>query len=618
MAAAINLYSYQEPILFLATAGIVVPLFHRLRISPVLGYLAAGALLGPFGLGRLGTEHPWIHWVTFTDPEGTSHIAEFGVVFLLFTIGIELSWQRLRTLRRLVFGFGSLQVLLCSAVLGTFGLYLADSITGAAIIGLAFALSSTAIVVPVMAEQKRLNTPTGRATFSALLFQDLLVAPILFTIAVLDTGQPEVTMTSFAWALAQAALALAILVGLGRVVLRPFFQLVSATKSPELFMAACLLVVLVTSLIAAVSGLSMALGAFIAGVLLSETEYRRAIDVTIQPFKGLLLGVFFVSVGMNLDLLGLVQAPVLILTAAAIVIAVKAMLIFAVGRPFGLNAPDAAETGLLLGPSGEFGLVIIGGAMAAGLIPSGLGQNLLLVTTLTMIIIPLIARLGRPLRRKLEQRRPLDPILAVTPPPDEVGRVIIAGYGRVGQLVGDMLERHKVPYLAIDLDPARVAAERRNGKPVFFGDGAYPEFLGACGIDRALALVITLDTRSSIEAVVAAARKERSDITIVARARDAKHAAELYKLGVDDAVPETIEASLQLTEAVLTDIGVPMGLVIASIHERRDEFRTLLRESNGKRDPGRVEFRARRTIGKPPPAAAPEPNVEKPAAQTGS
>ncbi|HEU6442933.1 MAG TPA: cation:proton antiporter, partial [Microvirga sp.] len=295
MSTAIDLHAYQEPILFLATAGVVVPVFHRLKISPVLGFLAAGALLGPYGLGRLTPSYPWVDWLTFTNPEGTSRLAEFGVVFLLFTIGIELSWQRLRILRRQVFGFGTLQVVLCALALGLFAFKVVDSITAAALIGIALSLSSTAIVLPVLAEQKRLGSAAGRASFSALLFQDLAVAPILFTIAALDTRLPEATMLSFATALFQAALALAIIVGLGRLVLRPFFQLVSATKSPELFMAACLLVVIVTSLIAAVSGLSMALGAFIAGVLLSETEYRRAVDTTIQPFKGLLLGVFFVS-----------------------------------------------------------------------------------------------------------------------------------------------------------------------------------------------------------------------------------------------------------------------------------------------------------------------------------
>jgi CPA2 family monovalent cation:H+ antiporter-2 len=340
----------------------------------------------------------------------------------------------------------------------------------------------------------------------------------------------------------------------------------------------------------------MALGAFIAGLLLAETEYRRAIEATIEPFKGLLLGVFFVTVGMGLDPSRLIASPGLILLAALTVVVVKAIIVFGLGRAFRQSAPTAAETALLLAPGGEFAFVILSGAIAAGLVPAGIGRDALLVTTLTMVAIPAFARLGRRWGRRLERRRPLDPAAALPPPPDESGHVIVAGYGRVGRLVGDMLARHKVPYLAIDMNPSRVAEERRAGKPVYFGDGTYPGFLQACGIERARALVVTLDAPSTVEAVVGTARRQRPDITIVARARDSRHAKRLYDLGVDDAVPETIEASLQLSEAVLVDIGVPMGLVIASIHERRDEFRAMLKKSAGGET--KPEFRARRTIGK--------------------
>ena len=601
MASPIEASTYKELILFLATAGVVVPVFHRLRVSPVLGFLGAGALLGPFGLGRLVPEHPWLSAFTIANGEEISHLAEFGVVFLLFTLGIELSWERLRTLRRLVFGLGSLQVTLCAIAISAVAYTVAGTITAAVLIGLALALSSTAIVIPVLAGQRRLNAPAGRASFSVLLFQDLAVAPILFTVAVLGAGEQSNMLASFATALAQAALALVVIVGFGRVLLRPLFQLVAATRSNELFMAACLLVVLGTGLIAALSGLSMAIGAFIAGLLLAETEYRRAIETTIDPFKGLLLGVFFVTVGMGVDVLRLVEAPGPILLVAGALIALKGGIVFGLGRAFGLAGATAAETALLIAPGGEFAFVILGGAMATGLVASGLAQDVLLVTTLTMVAIPGLARVGRRLSRRLAQRRPAEPEAAVPPPPEEAGRVIVAGFGRVGRLVAEMLERHKVPYLALDMDPARVAAERRAGKPVYYGDGSQPEFLRACGIERARGLVVTLDVPSAIEAVVAAARALRPDLTIVARARDARHASALYDLGVDDAVPETIEASLQLSEAVLVDIGVPMGLVIASIHERRDEFRAVLKRSDEKRDPGRTEFRARRTIGKRAP-----------------
>ena len=593
MAAPANPESYKEAILFLATAGVVVPLFHRLRISPVLGFLGAGALLGPYGLGRLAEEFPILRWFTIANREEMAHLAEFGVVFLLFMIGIELSWERLWTLRRLVFGLGSLQVVACSAALAALALALGAEPVAAALLGVALALSSTAIVVPVLAEQTRLNSPTGRASFSMLLFQDLAVAPLLFSIAVLGTRESGGLGAAFVLALAQAAIGIVVILGIGRLALRPLFQLVAATKSTELFMAASLLVVLATGLIAAMSGLSMALGGFIAGLLLAETEYRRAIEAMIDPFKGLLLGLFFVSVGMALDVSQLLRSPGIILFGALAVIALKAAIIAALALLFRLRRSVAIETALLLGPGGEFAFVLLGGAMAAGLVPEAFGQPALVITTLSMVAIPGFARIGRLFRKRLETRQ--SEAEAEPPPTPEEGRVIVAGYGRVGQLVGDMLTRHGVSYIGIDSNPVLVAAQRREGRPVYFGDTANPEFLRRCGIESARALVVTLDAPRAIEAVVAAARNERPDLTIVARARDARHATALYGLGVDDAVPENFEASLQLSEAVLVDIGVPMGIVIASVHERRDEFRRTLKPADRGADATPApQFRARR------------------------
>lgn len=576
MAATLAPEDYKELILFLATAGLVVPVFHRLRVSPVLGFIGAGALLGPHGLGRLVGEAPWLSWVTISNPEEISHFAEFGVVFLLFMIGLELSWRRLWTLRRLVFGLGPLQVGLCALAIGGIASRFGADPLAATLLGVALALSSTAIVVPVLAGHKRLNLAAGRTSFPVLLFQDLAVAPVLFAIAVLASGRTEDLAASFLWALAQAGVAITGIVGVGRIALRPLFQLVATTRSPELFMAACLLVVLATGLVAALSGLSMGLGALIAGLLLAETEYRRAIEVMVDPFKGLLLGVFFVSVGMSLDLTRLAQDPAATIAAALGLIALKAAVVTGLAPLFRLPLSVAVETALLLGPGGEFAFVLLGSAMAAGLVAADLGQTGLLVATLSMLAIPGLARLGARLSGRLERARAAAGAPPEPPPPDEASRVIVAGFGRVGQLIGEMLARHDVPYIAVDLDPDRVAEQRRAGKPVYFGDSALPDFLRACGIERARALAVTLDSPKAVEAVVAAARGERPDLTIVARARDARHAMQLYELGVDDAVPETIEASLQLSEAVLVDIGVPMGLVIASVHERRDEFRRAL------------------------------------------
>jgi monovalent cation:H+ antiporter-2, CPA2 family len=599
MAAPITPDAYKEMILFLATAGVVVPLFHRLRVSPVLGFLGAGALLGPYGLGRLADEVPALRWITIANREEMTHLAEFGVVFLLFMMGLELSWTRLRRLRRLIFGLGTLQILACSAVIAAAALWLESDAVTAMVMGLALALSSTAIVLPVLAEGKRLNTPTGRTSFAVLLAQDLAVAPILFTIALLGSAQTGAdTAAAFFSTLFKAVLALVLIVGAGRVLLRPMFQFVAATRSPELFMAASLLVVLAASLGAAASGLSMGFGAFVAGLLLAETEYRRAVEATIDPFKGLLLGVFFVSVGMGLDPAWLVTEPGPIIALALGLMAVKAVITFVLALMFRIDRAVAAESALLLGPGGEFAFVIIGAATTAGLLSYSVAQPLFVVVTVTMLTIPLLAWLAARAGRRLEKADGAA-VKAEPPPRSEAGRVVIAGFGRVGQLVAEMLARHDIPYLAVDADAALVAAQRRAGKPVYYGDSTSVEFLRACGLEGARALVVTPNNAAATEAVVAAAREARADLTIVARARDDRHAAALYRLGVYDAVPENFEASLQLSEAVLVDIGVPTGLVIASIHERRDEFRKTLKQGgDGEAEEPAREFRGRRTAGK--------------------
>ncbi|MCJ2006978.1 cation:proton antiporter [Methylobacterium sp. HMF5984] len=601
--------SYKEAILFLVTAGVVVPLFHRLRISPVLGFIGAGALLGPFGLGRFADQFHWVSLFTIGNRTEIAHLAEFGVIFLMFMIGVELSWERLRTLRRLVFGLGSIQVICSALVIGSILFGLKVPLAGAVIVGIALALSSTAVVLPVLAEQRRLNTPAGRASFAVLLFQDLAVAPVLFAIAVSGRSDGADMGGALALALAQAAIALVLIVVAGRLALRPLFHLVARTKSAELFMAACLLVIVATALTAAASGLSMTLGAFVAGLLLAETEYRRAIEATIDPFKGLLLGVFFVSVGMNLDPAQLLAAPGAILGLAFALLFIKAAVVVMAAPALKLSRAVALETAMLLGPGGEFAFVLIGGAMAGGLVPEPVGGAALIVTTVTMIMIPGLAALGRRIGKRASKNQ-AGRVRADPPPDKQQDRVIVAGYGRVGRQVGEMLARHKIPYLALDADAARVAEQRRLGKPVYFGDSSNTELLRRCDIATARALVVTLDNPHAVEAVVMAARAERADLTIVARARDAKHATALYELGVDDAVPETIEASLQLSEAVLVDVGVPMGLVIASIHERRDEYRAMLKR---KETDTRPVFRARRTVGKAHEAPREAPPKDEPA-----
>jgi CPA2 family monovalent cation:H+ antiporter-2 len=584
MVAPFDLEPYKAPLLFLGVAGVVVPLFRRLRINPVLGFLVAGMAIGPNVLGRLGTFSS-IH-TPFLTGEGIAPVAAFGVVFLMFNIGLELSLERLLLLRRFVFGLGALQVAVCSAALFEAARLCGFSTPASVVLGLALALSSTAVTVPVLAEKKRLNITSGRAIFSVLLFQDLLVAPLLFVISLF--GQKSESGADVFWTFAPALLGVALIVGAGRLLLRPLFQLVASAKSAELFMAACLLVAIGSGVIAAASGLSMALGAFIAGLLLAETEYRRAVEVAIDPFKGLLLGLFFVSVGASLDPLQIVAHPVTTVGLALGLIAIKAPLTGALSLLFGANFRQARAIGLLLGPGGEFAFLLVAAAVAAHILPAELGDQVEIAVTLSMALIPFFAAITKPFP-------PTAKALA-GPAPDNLApasRVIVIGYGRVGQVVCDLMRTHSIDYLCVDSDPGITAQAHGRGEPVYWGDATQREFLDTCGLAQARALVVTMHTPSTVEAVVKLGRTARGDLTIVARARDTAHARALFKLGATDAVPETVEASLQLAEAALVDIGVPMGLVIASIHEQREAYRKALIAEGAPTAPARP-FSARR------------------------
>jgi CPA2 family monovalent cation:H+ antiporter-2 len=352
MAHAAAPGDYKDVVLFLATAGVVVPLFKRLKISPILGFLGAGVVLGPFGLGSLAGQFRWLDGVTVSRPDEIAQVAEFGVVFLLFMIGLELSWERLRLMRRLVFGLGGAQVALSTLALAAIAMALGQPPVAAAAIGAAVALSSTAVVVPVMGEMKRLHAESGRAAFSVLLFQDLAVAPILITLEVLGKSNGHFRPSSLL-ALGPAAIGLGLIVLVGRLALRPMLKSVARAKSEELFMAAALLVVIGAGVLSAAFGLSMALGAFAAGVLLAETEYRHEVEVVIEPFKGLLLGLFFLSLGIRLDLSILVATPLFILGIAGGLIAVKGAIVFGLAKAFRLKTGKAVETALVLAAGGR-------------------------------------------------------------------------------------------------------------------------------------------------------------------------------------------------------------------------------------------------------------------------
>ena len=581
-APTINLDAYSDALVVLATAGIVVPLVRRFGLSPVLGYLGAGAILGPLALGSFKDDIPFLRWVTVVDAKNVSDIADLGVVFLLFLIGLELSYERLVTMRRLVFGLGSLQVVLSTVIIGAIVALAGLPPAAAVIIGSCLSLSSTAIVIEILSNQRRMSTAAGRTSFSILLAQDMAVVPILMFVSILGNNVGGSIVSGIILAVTQAALALAFIVVFGRLLLRPLFRLVAATGTSELFVAAILFVIVSTGVAAGIAGLSMALGAFVAGLLLAETEYRKAIETTIEPFKGLLLGVFFFTVGMNIDFRELAREPVWLLASVFGLIGVKAMLIIFMARQFRVPMPAAVETGFLLGPGGEFAFVVIGLATALRLVSTTTASFTLAVTSLTMALIPFLAIAARRMTARTDDKKTLDAALLVVPPADAKGRAIVVGHGRVGQVVCDLLEEHNFPFLATDRDPAAVTAYRRRGREVYYGDAANPAFLKSCGVMDAPAVIVTIHDQAAIGEIVRVVRALRPEMIIVSRARDATHARHLYAIGVTDAVPETIEASLQLSEAALVGLGVPTGPVIASIHEKRDEFRRELQEAAGK------------------------------------
>ncbi|WP_426124349.1 cation:proton antiporter [Pararhizobium sp. PWRC1-1] len=575
MASSINLSVYSDVMVVLATAGVIVPVVSRLGASPIISYLVLGALFGPLGLGSAMDQIPFLYWITIVEPTNVAGIAEFGVVFLLFLIGLQLSFSRLLALRRLVFGLGVLQVVITAATLTFIAVLLGVDTQQALVVGLSLALSSTATVVELLSTKRRMSTTTGRATFSVLLAQDLAVVPLLLLVGILASGTSANVATNVGIALLQAAAALGTIVLFGRVFLRSLFQLVGSLDSTEVFLAAVLFIVVGASFATAMFGLPMALGAFVAGILLSETEYRKAVEAIVEPFKGLLLGVFFFTVGMSIDIVEFIVTPGLILLLVSLLIIVKIIVLAPLAQLFGFSLPKAIEMAMLLAAGGEFAFVGIGAGVAAGIVSPRVSGLILTVVAISMALTPLLAILGEKLAKvisKTEHGPELDEI-----PDAMTGHAVVIGYGRVGKVVAGMLERHGLAYVTVDSDPTLVSRERRKGNAVFFGDGANNNFLRACGLSEASSLIITIQDDHATDRMIEIVRASRPDLPIVARARDATHARHLYAMGVSNAVPETIEASLQLSEATLISMGIPMGKVIASIHERRDEFRKELK-----------------------------------------
>lgn len=552
---------FRELVVFLVAAGIVVPVFHRLRVSPVLGFLLAGLAIGPYGLAGFADHLPALQYITISELEGVRLIAEFGVMFLLFTIGLDLSLDRLWQLRRLVFGLGLSQLLLTAAVVSGIALLFHNAAPAAIVLGSCLALSSTAIVMQLLVETRRSGTPLGRASFAILLMQDLAVVPILLLLGFLAAAQQGAADgTSLLWQLGETLLGAAIALGgillFGRYLLAPLYRMVGAAKSPELFMALTLLVVLAMAAATGLVGLSMALGAFLAGLLLAESEYRHAVDVSIEPFKGLLLGLFFLSVGMGIDLrVAFDNAGWLLLSVLGLFI-IKGGLIAALALVFGQGRIVALEMALLLGQGGEFAFVVVGMAERLGLLQLDVSQFMLLVVSLSMALTPLTAQIGRRMARTADHHK-AQRKHGIAGETNLEGHVLICGFGRVGRTIARLLDAERIPWAALDLDSATVARERAAGRPVHYGDASRSELLARLNAAQAQALVVTLDDPVAAGHLVRAARQDWPDLPVLARARDIPHADTLRRLGASDVVAETEEASLQLGAMALERTGLP-------------------------------------------------------------
>ncbi|MEO5705536.1 MAG: cation:proton antiporter [Alteraurantiacibacter sp.] len=559
-----------DALVILGAAGIVIPLFARFRITPIIGFILVGLLVGPFGLGRMVDDVPGLYWVTISDTGALAPFAELGIVLLLFTIGLELSFNRLWQMRRLVFGLGALELLGIGTLLALGFAASGMALAGAAALGFALAFSSTALVLPISGTRG----PVGRAALSMLLFEDIMIVPIIFLLGALAPYAGEDQLAGLFTTLWQGALVVLAMMVLGRLALPPLFAAAARAKSPELFLAASLLVVIGASLATQLVGLSPIVGALIAGVLIAETEYHSEVESIIVPFKGLALGVFLITVGMSVDLLVVWAQLGAIIAAVVGVLVLKALVTGVLLRLMGARAATATETGVLMASPSETSLIVLGVATQALIIDRETAQFWQIVIAIGLTVTPLLALLGRTMGRRV----------GPAPTPDERSagddkpRVIVIGLGRVGRLVAEMLDRHGKPYIGIDADADIIARARTDGFNALFANAARANVLDKLGLAECPAVILTMDEHVLAQQLVKKLRAAYPGLPIIARARDAVHATELYKSGATVAVPETLESSLQLSEAALVELGVAMGPVIASIHEKRDEYREQIQQ----------------------------------------
>ena len=550
----------------LAAATIAVPLTRRSGLGSVLGYLIAGLIIGPSGLRLV------------TDVEQIAGVASLGVVMLLFLIGLELRPRRLWIMRRAVFGLGSAQMAITAACLAGLAIAAGIPAPGAAVLGLGLALSSTAIVLPMLAERDLLTTPAGRDAFAVLLFQDLAFIPLVALVPLLAAGHavsgavPGAVAGAIGGTLpwldvGKGIAAIVLILGGGRFLMRPLFRAIGGASSPELFTTAALLIVTGTALLAQAAGLSPSLGAFLAGVMLSDSEYRHELQADIAPFENTLLGFFFISVGMSADVHAAMANPWYLAATTVTLLVVKSVIAFVLGRLTRCDRPNAIRFGLALPQASEFSFVLFGAAVAVGALTPELAALATLVSAASMLATPVLFALSEQFLIPRLRRAPVPDFDTIEP---SDAPVILAGFGRMGQIVGRILRMHGIAFTALEKDAGQVDVVRRFGNKVYYGDASRPDVLRAAGADHAKLLIVALDDMDRTLRTVETAKRNHPDLAVLARARNRHHAHLLMDRDVDGLVRDTFHSSLRLAELSLTALGIAPEAAARAIAFFRD------------------------------------------------
>jgi CPA2 family monovalent cation:H+ antiporter-2 len=557
-------------LLFFGIAGLAVPLLQKFRMSPVLGYLLCGVAVGPYGLAALTEQYPWLSSVTIQDIATVQTLGELGIITLMFMIGLELSLERLKELRRFIFGLGSAQILVTATVIFLIASWFDNSLEAAILLGASFALSSTAIVMKLLEERHLNNRPIGILCFSILLMQDLAVVPIL-VLAASFTGAAEdnigFTLLSSLGIGLCTVLAMMII---GKRILAPLLQSVSTSRNAEWLAAFIVFVVIACAAITEAAGLSLALGAFLAGLLIAETEFKHEVEVIISPLKGLLLGIFFLSIGMMINITEIFRTPLLLMLSVVGIFALKAAIIFPLCLWFNVPHRQAAQASVYLAQPGEFALLILGVAMASNLMPAHNVQFFLLVTALAMMVTPLLFKCA-PLAAKLAGHLTKTPETEQDIPQLGERVVIIAGFGRVGKLLGNALAEQQIAYIGFDHNAERVQVLRREGFRVIYGDAKKLELWHRLHTDHVIAAVIAIDDHTATHSILKSIRAEWPLLPVIVRAKDTADMAALYDMGAKYVVAETLESSLSVARLLMQQVGTEDGTIEKIIKKLRDQ-----------------------------------------------